>query len=62
MLRRHDLNDFNNFIHVLQVQDVPTHVGTVPDVKNVQFELSKESLQTMLDGLNKIRSQLSAIK
>jgi hypothetical protein len=45
-----------------QVQDIPTQVGVVPDVKNVQFELSKEALQTMLDGLNKIRDQLGAIQ
>ena len=46
----------------MKVQDTPTHVGVVPDVKDVQFELSKEALQTMLDGLNKIRDQLGAIK
>ena len=46
----------------MKVQDVPTRVDLVPDVKDVQFELSKESLQTMLDGLNKIRDQLSAVK
>ena len=46
----------------MKVQDVPTRVDLVPDVKDVQFELSKEALQTMLDGLNKIRDQLSAVK
>lgn len=34
----------------------------MPGVKTVQLELSKQELATMLDGLTKIRDQLSAIK
>lgn len=46
----------------LQVQDQPTHRDIVPDVKHVVFEMNKETLQTMLDGLNRIRDQLSSIQ
>jgi len=45
----------------LQIEDQPSRVGMVPDVKHVNFELSKEALQTMLDGLGKIRDQLMSV-
>jgi len=46
----------------MKLQENPTKVGIMPGVKNVQFELSKEALATMLDGLTKIRDQLGSIK
>ena len=46
----------------LKVQQQPEMRGQVPGVKDVNFELSKEALHTMLDGLGKIRDQLSSIK
>ncbi|XP_067655740.1 COMM domain-containing protein 9-like [Haliotis asinina] len=45
----------------MQVQDTATDVGIVPDVSSVNVELSKETLDTMLDGLSKIRDQLSSV-
>eukprot|EP00455_Lapot_gusevi_P013650 TRINITY_DN1669_c0_g1_i1.p1 TRINITY_DN1669_c0_g1~~TRINITY_DN1669_c0_g1_i1.p1 ORF type:complete len:197 (-),score=61.20 TRINITY_DN1669_c0_g1_i1:9-599(-) len=46
----------------MKVQDVPTEVDSMPGTRDVNFELSKQALQTMLDGLTKIRDQLSSIK
>lgn len=37
------------------------YLGIPPAVEKVGFELSKEALQTMLDGLSRIRDQLSAM-
>lgn len=48
--------------HILfQVQENATHVKSLPDVSNINVELSKETLDTMLDGLTKIRDQLSSV-
>ncbi|XP_045174842.2 COMM domain-containing protein 9-like isoform X2 [Mercenaria mercenaria] len=45
----------------MKVQENPSRVDTVADVSNVNVELSKETLDTMLDGLSKIRDQLSSV-
>ncbi len=45
----------------LKVQDMPKRVGEMGDVDTITLELSKEALATMLEGLNKIRGQLSAV-
>ncbi|CAH1254979.1 COMMD9 [Branchiostoma lanceolatum] len=45
----------------LKVQNVPKQVDRVPPVDVVNVELSKETLDTMLDGLGKIRDQLSSV-
>ncbi|XP_065185469.1 COMM domain-containing protein 9-like [Sycon ciliatum] len=45
----------------LQVQDLPSHVDQVPSVRHVNVEFSRETLDTMLDGLGKIRDQLSSV-
>lgn len=45
----------------LKVQDQPWMIGKVAMVNNVDFELSEESLNTMLDGLGKIKEQLSLL-
>ena len=45
----------------LKVRTQPTKQGVVPGVENVSFELSKEALDTMVEGLGRIRDQLSSI-
>jgi hypothetical protein len=45
----------------LKVQDQPTSTGQMPSARHVEFELSKEALQTMLDGLGRIRDQLGSV-
>ena len=45
----------------LKVEEQATRVGEMPKVSNVDFELSREALATMLDGLTKIKEQLSAM-
>lgn len=45
----------------LKVQDQPTSATQVPAARHVEFELSKEALQTMLDGLGRIRDQLGSV-
>lgn len=45
----------------LKVRAQPTKHGVVPGVENVSFELSKEALDTMVEGLGRIRDQLSSI-
>lgn len=45
----------------MKVQENQTEVGRVPEINNVNVELSKETLDTMLDGLSKIRDQLSSV-
>ena len=44
-----------------QVQEVPTHTQQMVSVRNINVEFSKETLETMLDGLGKIRDQLSSV-
>ncbi len=46
----------------LQVEDIATTTKSLPDTRQVQFELSREALETMIDGLGKIRDQLGAMK
>ncbi|KAK2171089.1 hypothetical protein NP493_1104g03004 [Ridgeia piscesae] len=45
----------------LQVQETADQVGQMPATSCVNVELSKETLDTMLDGLGKIRDQLSSV-
>lgn len=45
----------------LQVEDPPTRLGAPPSISTHDIELSKQTLDTMLDGLGKIRDQLSAV-
>ena len=45
----------------LKVQPEATRAGELSPIRNVQFELTKEALGTMLDGLRKIREQLDKI-
>mmetsp|Transcript_23915 Transcript_23915/g.26546 ORF Transcript_23915/g.26546 Transcript_23915/m.26546 type:complete len:193 (+) Transcript_23915:27-605(+) len=46
----------------MQLQESPQEKGVLPPMKEVQLELSKQALGTMLEGLGKIRDQLGAIK
>jgi hypothetical protein len=43
----------------LTVEDQASNVREMPQCQDVQFELSREALETVIDGLSKIRDQLS---
>ncbi|XP_072032992.1 COMM domain-containing protein 9-like [Amphiura filiformis] len=45
----------------LKVQDNATSTENVPAVNCMNVELGKETLETMLDGLGKIRDQLNSV-
>ena len=45
----------------MKIQEKPTHIDYIPNTKDIQFELGKDGLQTTIDGLLKIRDQLSSI-
>ncbi|KAL9955939.1 hypothetical protein ACROYT_G037344 [Oculina patagonica] len=45
----------------LQVQENATEQNCMPAVRRLNVELTKEKLDTMLDGLGKIRDQLSSV-
>lgn len=45
----------------LQVQENATEQNSMPSVRRLNVELTKEKLDTMLDGLGKIRDQLSSV-
>ncbi|EDO35919.1 predicted protein, partial [Nematostella vectensis] len=45
----------------LQVEETASHGGSMPTVRCLNVELTKEKLDTMLDGLGKIRDQLSSV-
>lgn len=45
----------------LQIQEAAKEVGAMPPMSRVNVELSRETLDTMLDGLGKIRDQLSSV-
>ena len=44
----------------LKVQRQPIAADNTPSVQHIEFELSKEALNTMLDGLGRIRKQLGS--
>ena len=46
----------------LKTRQQPVSTGMVPGTETVSFELSKEALDTMVDGLGRIRDQLGNIK
>ena len=46
----------------LKTRQQPVSTGMVPGTETVSFELSKEALDTMVDGLGRIREQLGNIK
>ncbi|XP_037696045.1 COMM domain-containing protein 9 isoform X3 [Choloepus didactylus] len=45
----------------MKIQEDPILCGDKPSISAVTMELSKETLDTMLDGLGRIRDQLSAV-
>jgi hypothetical protein len=45
----------------LQVQGCPERRGELPAVRHLAFEMNREALGAMLDGLGKIRDQLSQV-
>jgi COMM domain containing 9 len=45
----------------LSVEESPSSVFTLPAVNKIGVELTKETLETMLEGLGKIRDQLSSM-
>lgn len=47
---------------MLKVKDAPAKLGEDPATQNVVFEMSKEALETMLEGLGQIRDQLSGLQ
>ena len=44
----------------LKVQRQPIAADNTPSVQPIEFELRKEALNTMLDGLGRIRKQLGS--
>ncbi len=46
---------------ILQVQETPQHSDKMAGVRSLNVEFSRETLDTMLDGLGKIRKQLSSV-
>eukprot|EP00160_Parvularia_atlantis_P019796 Unigene7932_Nuclearia_a/m.24345 Unigene7932_Nuclearia_a/g.24345 ORF Unigene7932_Nuclearia_a/g.24345 Unigene7932_Nuclearia_a/m.24345 type:complete len:139 (+) Unigene7932_Nuclearia_a:328-744(+) len=45
----------------MKVQATPGRTDAMPALRHITFELNKETLDTMLDGLGKIRDQLASI-
>ena len=45
----------------LQVQSQATKVEEIPPLEKINLELSKPAVETLLDGLGKIRDQLSSL-
>ena len=48
-------------VFIFKVQQNPAHQDRIPELQSLNVELTKEKLDTMLDGLGKIRDQLSAV-
>ena len=46
----------------LKVREQPTRADEIPGIRTAQFEMSKETVQTVLTGLGNIRDQLSQMK
>jgi len=46
---------------LFKVQENATEQNAMPAVRRLNVELTKEKLDTMLDGLGKIRDQLSSV-
>jgi len=46
----------------LKIREQPNRELEMPGIKNVDFEMDRETLDVVVDGLGKIRDQLSRIK
>jgi hypothetical protein len=40
---------------------MPTRVDTPPETRSINFELSKDALEIVLEGMNQIKRQLDQI-
>jgi hypothetical protein len=45
-----------------KVENPPQQVNAPIEVRNVHLELNKQTLETMLDGLGKIKNQLAGLQ
>lgn len=45
----------------LLLENTPNSVFALPALQQVEFEMNRETLETMIDGLGKIRDQLSSM-
>lgn len=52
----------SNVILQIKSQQTSEKKGEMGKIENIDFELNKETLETMLKGLSKIRDQLASIK
>ena len=46
----------------LSIRQQPDRENEIPGIKNVDFEMDRETLDVVVDGLGKIRDQLNRIK
>jgi hypothetical protein len=46
-------------IVALNIEDQPTSTRELPSTRTVEFEMNREALETVIDGLGRIRDQLS---
>ncbi|RYH30589.1 hypothetical protein EON65_04725 [archaeon] len=51
-----------SIIMSLNVESTPTFSGHMSKVETIDVEMSREALETMIDGLGKIRDQLHNMK
>ncbi len=52
---------YTSHIILVQISESPEVMNEMPAVRSLNVEFSKETLDTMLDGLGKIRNQLSSV-
>jgi hypothetical protein len=52
------INNQQSVVMSLLVEEQQTSARQLPDIRTVDFELSREALETVIDGLGKIRDQL----
>jgi hypothetical protein len=45
----------------IKIQEPNEYVNQTPRIENLNLELSKQTLSTMLDGLTKIKEQLNSV-
>ena len=50
------------FFAMGNLRQQPEREHEMPNIKNVDFEMDRETLDVVVDGLGKIRDQLSRIK
>ena len=45
----------------MKIQDVPTSVDEMAPVRSMTFEVTKDTIETMLDGMGKILEQMESL-